>query len=70
MALTNSVLKSVPTHLSKTTTEKNILFDGSNLDQFDYIGGDIWTLPGDGTVKGMTTEEKKVKRNTFPHFQK
>lgn len=66
MALTNSCTQvSPPPSLKDNLTEKNILFDGSNLDQFDYIGGDIWTLPGDGTVKGMTTEEKKVKRNTF-----
>ncbi|MCH2206555.1 MAG: DUF1080 domain-containing protein [Lentisphaerales bacterium] len=66
IALTNSCTQfSSQPSLKNSLTEEKVLFDGSNLDNFDYMEGDFWTLPGDGTVKGETPPEPKLKRNTF-----
>ncbi|MCM8533467.1 MAG: DUF1080 domain-containing protein [Lentisphaeraceae bacterium] len=65
IALTNSCTQLSQPSVKCSLTEEKVLFDGQNLDKFDHIGSDFWTLPGDGTVKGESTPEKKLKRNTF-----
>ena len=45
-------------------TEKKVLFDGKNLDSWEYAKP-YWSLPGDGSVKGTTVKLKNPKTNTF-----
>jgi hypothetical protein len=56
---------SPPPSIKTSITESKVLFDGTSLEQFNYIDGDIWAIQEDGTVKGETTAEKKIKKNTF-----
>lgn len=51
-------------NLKGSVTESKVLFDGSTLDHFDYKK-DVWTIQEDGTVKGETRPDLKIKRNTF-----
>jgi hypothetical protein len=48
-----------------SNTKEEVLFNGKNLDKFDYLKTGVWTLPGDGTIKGETTSDLKIKTNTF-----
>ena len=51
-------------NLKDSVTETNVLFDGTTLDNFDYMKN-IWTLQADGSVKGETRPDLKLKTNTF-----
>ena len=50
--------------VKSSLTTKKVLFDGSSLDQFDYMKGP-WEIQKDGSVKGETSEKMKIKKNTF-----
>jgi hypothetical protein len=51
-------------NVKKSITEEHVLFDGSSLDQFDYMKGP-WEIQKDGSVKGETSDKMKIKKNTF-----
>ena len=51
-------------NLKDSVTETKVLFDGTSLDNFDYMKN-VWTLQDDGSVKGETRPDLKIKTNTF-----
>lgn len=51
-------------NLKASVTETKVLFDGTSLENFDYMK-EVWTLQDDGSVKGETTADIKLKTNTF-----
>ena len=51
-------------NLKASVTETKVMFDGTSMENFDYLK-DVWTLQDDGSVKGETRADLKIKRNTF-----
>jgi len=51
-------------NLKASVTETKVLFDGTSMENFDYKK-DIWAIQEDGSVKGETRADLKLKRNTF-----
>ena len=51
-------------NLKEGLLDTQILFDGTSLEHFDYKK-DIWAIQPDGSVKGETRPDLKLKRNTF-----
>lgn len=51
-------------NLKASVTETKVLFDGTSLENFDYMKN-VWTLQDDGSVKGETRPDLKIKTNTF-----
>ena len=51
-------------NLEASITETKVLFDGTSLENFDYMKN-VWTLQNDGSVKGETRPDLKIKTNTF-----